>query len=117
MRQKIYYNSVNLALSGNYKHRQSLIKRFSSWENVWRNLPDNIKKDRDPKSEYEKLLAPHGIYVRAALPSGNTLAIVGTRRATPEGQGLAISFDKELCSTGFTIVSGLAYGIDSAAHR
>ncbi|NBX68538.1 MAG: DNA-protecting protein DprA [Proteobacteria bacterium] len=44
-------------------------------------------------------------------------AIVGTRRPSGYGVRTAIAFSKQLASMGFTIVSGLARGIDSWAHR
>ncbi|MCX7845036.1 MAG: DNA-processing protein DprA [Dictyoglomaceae bacterium] len=43
--------------------------------------------------------------------------MVGTRRPTPYGIKLARDFAKELSSLGFIIVSGLAYGIDTSAHK
>lgn len=45
------------------------------------------------------------------------LAIVGTRRCTPYGKLAAEKIAKELTKAGFTIVSGMAVGIDSAAHK
>ncbi len=53
------------------------------------------------------------------LNSGKFLSIVGTRRATAYGIDLTEHLVKELASTNqeITIVSGLAYGIDIAAHR
>ncbi|MBI1743298.1 DNA-protecting protein DprA [Candidatus Acetothermia bacterium] len=45
------------------------------------------------------------------------IAIVGTRRATSYGRSVAAQFAQELGKLGFTIVSGLALGIDTAAHQ
>ena len=45
------------------------------------------------------------------------VAIVGGRRATPSGRMITEEIAKELAGVGVTIVSGLARGIDAAAHR
>lgn len=45
------------------------------------------------------------------------LAIVGTRKPTAQGLDTAYQMAKELAKEGFIIISGLALGIDQAAHR
>lgn len=45
------------------------------------------------------------------------VAIVGSRRATPYGQSVAKSLGADLAKLGFCVVSGLARGIDTAAHE
>lgn len=44
------------------------------------------------------------------------VAIVGTRQATPEGRSVAFELGFELARAGITVVSGLALGVDGAAH-
>lgn len=45
------------------------------------------------------------------------LAIIGSRHASPSGEQLAYQFAKAMAAAGCCITSGLALGIDSAAHR
>ncbi|MEZ5262809.1 MAG: DNA-processing protein DprA [Acidimicrobiales bacterium] len=51
-----------------------------------------------------------------SILDGPTVAIVGTRRATPYGLNLARRWAAELTEAGVAVVSGLARGIDAAAH-
>lgn len=62
---------------------------------------------------------PALLYVRgnSDLLRSPSLAMVGSRNATPQGMQTAENFAKALASRGLTIVSGLALGIDAAAHR
>lgn len=62
---------------------------------------------------------PPLLYVKGHVDLLNrpALAIVGSRNATPQGVATAESFAKALSDSGLTIVSGLALGIDAAAHR
>jgi DNA processing protein len=61
---------------------------------------------------------PLALYVLGELrPTEKTVAIVGARRATPYGRRVAESLARGLAEAGLAVVSGLARGIDSAAHR
>ncbi len=62
---------------------------------------------------------PPCLFVRGTLPDPElpAIAIVGTRHATAYGKQAAGEFSRKLAIQGFQIVSGLAYGIDSAAHE
>jgi DNA processing protein len=62
---------------------------------------------------------PALLWVRGGLTPAddNAVAIVGTRRPTDYGLRTARQFAAALAREGMTVVSGLAYGIDAAAHR
>jgi DNA processing protein len=63
--------------------------------------------------------APPVLYLRGRLEAGDdaAVAIVGSRHATAYGEAVARELGMELSRRGLTIVSGLARGIDAAAHR
>ena len=62
---------------------------------------------------------PFGFYLRGRLPdpSRPAVGIVGTRAPTGRALGSAFALAFELSAKGFCVISGLARGIDSAAHR
>lgn len=60
---------------------------------------------------------PPVLYFRGVLKEAESIAIVGTRRPTQYGRRIAREFARELALSGFCVVSGLARGIDSEAHR
>jgi DNA processing protein len=71
-----------------------------------------------PKPLLEIADPPVLLYVvgNAKLLRSLALAVVGSRNATPQGLKNAQSFARAFSEAGFTIVSGLALGVDSAAH-
>ncbi len=59
---------------------------------------------------------PLGLFVRGSLKGGPTAAIVGSRRATTYGLQAARSVAEAVAAAGGTVISGMARGIDTAAH-
>jgi len=82
-----------------------------------------IKKIETNSANYPKPLkklpdCPSTLYFRGELLENERyFAIVGTRRCSDYGKEIAFSFAKELTKAGFVIVSGMARGIDSFAHK
>jgi DNA processing protein len=54
---------------------------------------------------------------RIELMTGPGIAVVGTRRPTPYGMAAAERLSADLARAGLTIISGMARGIDSCAHK
>jgi DNA processing protein len=85
-------------------------------------VPDPIVL-RPGDERYPALLgvipSPPRLQIRGSLEPADALAvaIVGSRRPTPYGVEVAEALAAELAARGVTIVSGLARGIDAAAHR
>ena len=89
----------------------------------WLDDPDHqlIAWDDDdyPRALLELGNAPPALFYigRREWLNRAALAIVGSRNATPQGVATAREFAAALGAAGFTIVSGLALGIDAAAHE
>ena len=75
-----------------------------------RRYPENLREITTP---------PERLYVRGRFAEEDALAvaIVGSRAATSYGLAVAERLAADLAARGVTVVSGLARGIDSAAHR
>jgi len=62
---------------------------------------------------------PLCLYVRGELPdfTGRTVSIVGSRRMSAYGRRMTETLTQDAVAAGWVVVSGLAFGIDSVAHR
>src|SRR6266446_2531448 len=82
--------------------------RMIKWTDA--DYPANLRQIADP---------PPFLFVRgtAALTDPNCIAIVGARAASDIGRRMPQRLGLELAAKGFTIVSGLARGIDGEAHQ
>ncbi len=85
-------------------------------------VPLTLNHPHYPKLLREIVDPPFVLYIAGKL-SGKpidmerTIAIVGTRRATPYGVQVTKTLVRDLVSFGCTIVSGMAFGIDAVAHE
>ncbi len=61
--------------------------------------------------------AAPGLFVQGVIPAVPAVAVVGTRRCTTYGRHLAFEYGAAIAEAGWCVVSGLARGIDGAAHR
>ena len=131
------YHTLASVLYGDYHKLAKLYEQHGTWQGTLAALrpersaggdaqplgPDIrliLRTDDDfPAALREIPYPPHGIYVRGKLstPAQISVAIVGTRKATEEGKRAAERFATALGGASVSVVSGLAFGIDAAAHR
>lgn len=93
------------------RYRQELAKkeiRFVAFGSD--SYPPNLLDIPDP---------PIGLFIKGRLPTdlSCTIGIVGTRKVTNYGRQVTVKLTQELVSYGFTIISGLALGVDGIAHQ
>ncbi|NWF98864.1 MAG: DNA-protecting protein DprA [Nitrospirae bacterium] len=116
------------AIDGITQKAAKKITSFSEWDIVEKYIDiiseKNIKTICLNDSDYPVLLketsdAPVVLFIRGDIMPNDrfSLAIVGSRKMTSYGALVAERFSEELSSAGMTIVSGMARGIDSVAHR
>ncbi len=60
---------------------------------------------------------PPALYVDGAVPESVCVALVGSRKASATGTETARALGRALCERGVCVVSGLALGVDAAAHE
>jgi len=80
-----------------------------------------VTKQEEPYPDLLKVIgsAPPVLFVRGGFSPADAkaIAVVGTRKPTGYGREVTLKLVTELVGYGFTIVSGLARGIDGVAHR
>ena len=98
---------------------QALIERTHNWCEQSGNFLLTLADHNYPASLLDIPDPPLLLYAkgRVELLSAPALAVVGSRNASAQGSANAENFSKALSRAGLTIVSGMALGIDTAAHR
>ncbi len=145
--EKIYLNGLNILYRDSYPKLFSFIKDYldqektPSFKTIWSSLNSRQRQKINLEEEWKKLekqkidliplnssfypfllkqipYPPLGIYFRGNLIFDlPAIAVVGTRKASLYGKLVTEKIIKELVFCGFVVVSGLAYGIDSFAHK
>ncbi|TSC95739.1 MAG: DNA processing protein [Parcubacteria group bacterium Athens0714_26] len=130
------FNALNILAGGDYRKLKIILEKHKSWSEAWKKNNDgkiNCEKEWDKlkslgiriilkeDEQYPALLKeidwpPFALYIKGSLPAKKTVAIVGTRKATAIGRAFAQNLAKELSVNDISVVSGLALGIDEAAH-
>ena len=99
--------------------REEKLEESLAWAAQTGNVILTLADAAYPAQLFEITDPPPLLYVTGnpALLSATCVALVGSRNATPQGLLNAEQFARALSEAGLTIVSGLALGIDAAAHR
>lgn len=115
-------------VKGLTKEKARNIRDFDSWGTVDRHLGIIEKKSvrvvRSKDEQYPVQLrempdAPIVLYMKGTcLPEDRfSIAVVGSRKHSPYGEAVSQRLGSELSLMGFTIISGMARGVDTLAHK
>lgn len=102
----------------NTKHTQSITEAALTWEQQ-SGCRILLSTDKDfPKMLSEGITAPPILFARGdtSLLQQIAIGIVGSRHATPQAIRITQEFAEALSEQGITVISGMASGIDTAAH-
>lgn len=116
-----------LHIKGMSETKATNIKSFSDWKGVKKQVEHiketGVKVLTCKSREYPELLkqidnAPNLLYIKGSITDEDkfTIAVVGPRKPTYYGRAVAEKLSAELAAAGFTVVSGMARGIDTVAH-
>lgn len=118
-------SSLRQVVSGSIAHeiRQGVDRAKTSATVAWLENPQNyivtLADAEYPRALLEIPDPPPLLYLkgRIELLANPGIAIVGSRNATPQGEKNAEAFAQILSDGGLSVVSGMALGIDTAAHK
>lgn len=104
---KFIENRAKYDLAKEYENFTRTPFSFSTIER--RDFPEKLKNIYD---------TPYGFYYLGKLPDfNNCVSIVGARRCSAYGKKIAAELGYALGAAGFTVISGMARGVDSYGHR
>ncbi|PKL52248.1 MAG: DNA-protecting protein DprA [Nitrospira bacterium HGW-Nitrospira-1] len=117
-----------LSVNGISRERAGHIRKFCQWDEVEKYVRTMEKKgisavpyqdDRYPEALKNIDDAPLVLYMKGEYHPDDRFAIgiVGSRKHTPYGESVTQRIAGELSAAGFTIISGLARGIDTLSHE
>jgi DNA processing protein len=109
--QAVQFIADDKALDATYKELEALQKSGASFLTFAdRDYPDRLREIFD---------APALLWIRgdASLLVRPSIAVVGTRHPTPYGSGMAEMLARDLATRGLVILSGMARGVDTSAHK
>ena len=101
---------------------EDLKKSFDAEEVLGRLAEKGVRVVTLPEEDYPGRLAaipdpPPALFVKGEVPDAPTVALVGSRKASATGIEVARALGRALGERGACVVSGLALGIDAAAHE
>lgn len=122
---EFFYHAAAVLDFSSEEKKRILLSRQSDFTKEYEKLKENgirfLVKEED---EYPAILkecadAPRYLYVKGDTQSFSLpgAAIVGARKCTPYGAELARALAEKLSTEGIGIISGMAYGVDRAAHQ
>jgi DNA processing protein len=138
LRETKAYHALAIYFRGDYAKLKKALAEHQSWTKAYNELHPAINIDAEfeqlkiqhihlileGEKDFPALLTeipwkPHALYYKGNLPDNKktSVAIVGTRKATAQGLQYAAQFAKALAGSGLQIISGLALGMDTAAHQ
>lgn len=114
-------DNMNLTAETVYKilnsEKQEICSEYEIYEKLGIKII-SLKDERYPKMLKNISNPPPFIYVKGKVEfSEKSIGVVGTRRVTAYGSSVTEKLARELVTSGITVVSGLALGVDGVAHE